>query len=78
METYEIDSVVGCDVDRAKAIICSKVGTNHLNFEVRELPNAKVRPYVNVPPGTVVLWLWKGVVHKSAKFSLSYEDDDLE
>jgi hypothetical protein len=75
METYEIDKVVGCDVDRAKAIINAHVGMN-LNFEVRDLPNAKVRPHVSVPPGTVILWLWKGVVHKSAKFSLSYDDED--
>jgi hypothetical protein len=76
MEEYEIDNVIGCDVERAKAIICTKMGVNNLVFEVRELQNGRTRPRVDVSPGTVILWTKNGVVHKSARFSLSFEDDE--
>jgi hypothetical protein len=74
MDTWVID-VVGNDVERAKAIIRTKVGRYNLKFSVRELPDTRSESEREYDKTAVVLWTLRGFVHKKARFEI-YEESD--
>ena len=80
-KTIIVENVVGCDVDRAKAIIRMKSGKNNLNFEVRELPDNRSKSQIDQDEKhVVILWIkmerdHKYYVTRKAKFQIQEKDE---
>jgi hypothetical protein len=82
-KTIIVENVVGCDVDRAKAIVKSKAGNHRVQFDVRQLPDNRTQSKIDEDEKNyVVLWIKQErdrqfYVSKRAKFQV-FEKDEFE
>lgn len=87
---FVVENVIGCDVERAKAICYSHLQKKNvynatLYFTIRECSRrndmrTELEKMEDEKPNTVVLWIKNGSVHKPARFivdsNYQYSDDD--